>query len=151
MWRSLNGLVLLFVGVLVASIGFTPSDVAGQYRLQRGQAFWAEADEQLKTAYLLGYLDAESIYRSNMDLHLKGLCTVSGKKWIDDFEYKFPLLPMQMPIMDLQNGLDGFYKDDRSNVGMYPAQRVVRLKLAGRSQAEIDAAEQEAHGGQHVE
>jgi hypothetical protein len=147
-WRYLNGLFLLFAGALVGSIGFPHSDVAGQYRLQKGQSFWPEADEQWKTAYLLGYLDAETIYRSNMDLKLKGLCTASGKKWIDDFDYEFPLLQMQATIIDLQSGLDDFYKDDRNRgqVGMYPAQRIVRLKLAGRSQAEIDAAEQEAHG-----
>jgi hypothetical protein len=143
-WRCINGLFLLFVGALVGSIGFPHSDVAGQYRLQKGQSLWPEADEQWKTAYLLGYLDAETIYRSNMDVKLKGLCTTSGKKWIDDFEYEFPLLQGQATVMDLQSGLDDLYKDG-NHVPMYPAQRIVRLKLARRSQAEIDAAEQVAH------
>jgi hypothetical protein len=53
MWHSLKGVVLLFVGALIGSIGFTHSGAAGQNRLQKGQGFWIDADEQWKTAYLL--------------------------------------------------------------------------------------------------
>jgi hypothetical protein len=68
MWRSLNGVVLLFVGAVVGSIGFPHSGAARQYRLHKGQGFWIDADEHWKTAYLLGYLDAETIYRSSIDM-----------------------------------------------------------------------------------
>jgi hypothetical protein len=135
------------LGALFGSVEFPSSDAAGQYRLQKGQTFWVDANEQMKTAYLLGYLDAETIYRSNMDTRLKALCTASGKQWIDDFDYKFPLLSVPGTVMDLQKGLNDYYKDDHNHTGMFPAQRVVRLKLAGRSQSEIDAAEQETDVG----
>jgi hypothetical protein len=82
----------------------------------------------------LGYLDAETIYRSNIDLSLKPRCTDSGKQWIDDFEYKFPLLDATKTIMELQDGLNDFYKG-RSNpsIAMFPAQRIVRLGIGGTS------------------
>jgi len=147
MRRSLNSLVVLFVGALVGSVGFPHAGAAKQYRLQKGQTFWTDANEQSKTAYLLGYLDAETIYRSNMDLKLKPRCTESGNKWIDDFDYKFPLLEGPATVMDLQRGLDDLYKDNHSPIGMFPAQRIVRLRLAGRSQSEIDAATREAIEG----
>jgi hypothetical protein len=147
MRRSLNSLVVLFVGALIGSIGFPHSGAAKQYRLQKGQAFWTDADEQSKTAYLLGYLDAETIYRSNMDLKLKPRCTETGNKWIDDFDYKFPLLEAPATVMDLQRGLDDFYKDNHNPIGMFPAQRIVRLRLARRSQSEIDAAARETIEG----
>lgn len=144
MQRSLNAIVLLFVGALIGSIGFPQPGTARQYSLQRGRGFRSDADDEVKTAYLLGYLDA---YRSNMDLKLKPLCTTSGKKWIDDFDYTFPLPNVPATITDSQNGLDEFYKDQDHQIGMFPAQRIVRLRLAGRSQSEIDAAEQESHIG----
>lgn len=147
MRHSLNSLIVLFVGALVGSVGFPHAGAAKQYRTQKGQAFWSEADEQSKTAYLLGYLDAETIYRSNMDLKLKPRCTESGNKWIDDFDYKFPLLEASASVMDLQRGLDDFFKDNPSPIGMFPAQRIVRLRLAGRSQSEIDAVAREAIEG----
>jgi hypothetical protein len=147
MWRSLNGVVLLLVGALIGSIGFPHSGAARQYRLQKGRGFWLDADEQSKTAYLLGYLDSETIYRSSIDLSLKARCTDSGKQWIDDFEYKFPLLDVPLTIADLQKGLDDFYKDDRNPMGMFPAQRIVRLGLVGRPQSEIDDAKREASDG----
>jgi hypothetical protein len=146
MRRSINAVILLFVGGLIGSVGFSQANAALQYRLQNGQSFWITADEQSKTAYLLGYLDAETIYRSNMDLKLKPLCTASGQKWVDDFDYGFPLIEPPATIADLQQGLDDFYTTDRV-IGMFPAQRIVRLKLAGRSQSEMDAAEQETQVG----
>ena len=138
--RRLNSVVLLFVGALAGSIGFPRSGAARQYRLQEGQAFWISAGDQQKTAYLLGYLDAETIYRSNMDLKLRTLCTPPGKKWINDFEYGFPLLAAPATVVDLQKGLDDFYRD-HDGMGMFPAQKIVRLKLARRPQSEIDEAE----------
>ena len=147
MRRSLNAIVLLFVGALIGSIGFPQPGTARQYSLQRGRGFWIDANDDVKTGYLLGYLDAETIYRSNMDLRLKPLCTTSGKKWNDDFDYTFPLPNVPATITDLQNGLDEFYKDQDHQIGMFPAQRIVRLRLAGRSQSEIDAEEQESHIG----
>lgn len=142
MRSSLTSIVLLFVGGLIGSVGFSPANAARQYRLQKGQSFWINAGEQWKTAYLLGYLDAETIYRSNMDLKLKRLCTTSGQKWVNDFDYGFPLIEPPVTVADLQKGLDNFYRNDHA-IGMFPAQRIVRLKLAGRSQSEIDAAERE--------
>ena len=97
MWRILNGVVLLFVVALIGAMGFPRFSAGQRYKLQKGQSFWVGADEEVKTAYLQGYLDAESIYRSNMDLKLKPLCTTSGQKWIDDFDYTFPLLDVRMP------------------------------------------------------
>jgi hypothetical protein len=145
MGRNLKGVILFLVGALVGSIGLPRSGAAEQYRLQRGQGFWSVASEPQKTAYLLGYLDAETIYRSNMDLKLKPQCAESGKKWLDDFEYKFPLLDESATIVDLQKGLDDFY--EHNDIAMFPAQRIVRLKLAGRPQAEIDAAERATQDG----
>lgn len=140
--RTLNAIALLFAGTLIGST-FTNLSAAKQYRLQKGQGFWVTANEHEKTAYLVGYLDAETIYRSNMDLKLKSLCTTPGQKWVRNFELGFPLLEPPATILDLQKGLDDFYKNGHP-IGMFPAQRIVRLKLAGRSQSEIDAAEREA-------
>ena len=125
--------------------GTWPYDRRSAYRLQQGQTFWSVSNGPQKTAYLLGYLDAETIYRSDMDLKLKPQCTESGKKWIDDFEYKFPLLDDSTTIVDLQKGLDDFYENNHR--AMFPAQRIVRLRLAGRTQAEIDAAVRETQDG----
>jgi hypothetical protein len=81
-----------------------------------------------------------------MNQGLKPRCTDGGKQWIDDFEYKFPLLDAE--TMKLQQGLDNFYKDDDGrDIGMFPAQRVVRLVLAGRPQSEVDQAKWEARHG----
>jgi hypothetical protein len=118
MRSSLSAIILLFVGGLIGSVGFYQVDAARQYRLQRGQSFWINANEQWKTAYLLGYLDAETIYRSNMDVKLKGLCGAPGQKWVSDFDYGFPLLEPPATIADLQKGLDDFYKNAHP-IGMF--------------------------------
>jgi hypothetical protein len=143
---SLNSVALVFVAAFSGLVMFPHSDPAQQYRLQRGYGYWSEATEEMKTAYLQGYLDAETIYRSSMDEGLKPRCPDAGKQWIDDFEYKFPLLNAE--IMKLQQGLDDFYKDDDGrDIGMFRAQRVVRLVLAGRPQSEVDQAKWEARHG----
>ena len=72
MRNRLNAIVFLLIGVLIGWVLLPQLGAAQQYRLQQGPAFWSTANEGAKTAYLLEYLDAETIYRSNMDLKFEG-------------------------------------------------------------------------------
>jgi hypothetical protein len=53
MQRSLNAIVLVSVGALIGSIGFPQPGTARQYRLQKGQGFWIDADDELRSLIVL--------------------------------------------------------------------------------------------------
>jgi hypothetical protein len=142
--RKFRGLVFLFV--VVAVLVGTRLSLHGQkaYRPATGYAFWSKADDNLKSAYLFGYYDAEQLYRTAMDKGVAPICGDAGKTWITDFEQKLPL-PESATVVQLKEGLDEFYRDWKNQgVDLGLAQRVVRLQLAGRPAAEIDEATRRA-------
>ena len=137
-------LVILFSGALFGA-GFVVSlNAAQEYRPITGYAFWSKADGNLKFAYLIGYSDAEQIYRLAMDKGAKPLCTDAGKVWIEDFDQKTPM-PNNMTVKQLSEGIDEFYKDWKNQTINIPfAQNIVRLQIAGRPLAEIEEATRKA-------
>ncbi len=136
--------VLLFVGGLLGAGLFVGMNAAQEYRSVTGHAFWSKADDNLKVAYLIGYDDAEQVYRVALDEGAKPLCTDAGKAWIADFDRKFPMSG-SATIRQVKEGIDEFYKDWKNqSVHLWVAQNIVRLQLAGRPPAEIEEATRKA-------
>jgi len=131
---------LLLIGAVLGAGVFAKLKTAQEHRTMWGYAFWSKADGNLKITYLIGYFDAEQMYRTALDRGAKPLCAEAGKTWIEDFDQKIPL-PNNMTIKQTSDGLDEFYKDWKNQgVNLWLAQRIVRLQIAGRPQAEIDEA-----------
>jgi len=142
--NRIKSLVLLLIGALLGASLVARLNAAQEYRPLTGYAFWSKADGNLKFAYLIGYSDAEQIYRFALDRGAKPLCAEAGKSWIEDFDQKIPM-PKSMTIRQLTEGIDEFYKDWRNqSVQLHLAQNIVRLQIAGRSQAEIEEATKRA-------
>ena len=135
-----RGLAILSVGVMLG-VGFVAGlNAAQEYRKFTGYALWGGADGNVKFAYVVGYADAEQMYRLALDKGAKPLCADSGKEWIEDFERKIPM-PTNITVKQTIDGIDDFYKDWRNqSVPLYFAQNIVRLQIVGRPQAEIDEA-----------
>jgi len=145
MKRNLTkSVVQLFIGVLLG-VGLVAGLNADQeYRSMTGYAFWSKADSNLKFAYLIGYSDAEQMYRLALDKGARPLCADAGREWIEDFERKIPM-PNNITVKQTSEGMDEFYKDWRNqSVHLYFAQDIVRLQIAGRPQAEIEEATRKA-------
>lgn len=139
-----KSLVIFFMGALLGASLVGGLSVAQEYRSMTGYAFWSKADGNLKFAYLIGYSDAEQMYRLVLDKGAKPLCADAGKEWIDDFERKIPI-PNNITIKQTSEGIDEFYKDWKNqSVQLYFAQNIVRLQIAGRPQAEIEEATRKA-------
>ena len=139
-----KNLVLLFSGVLLGAGLVASLNAAQEYRSMTGYAFWSKADGNLKFAYLIGYSDAEQMYRLALDKGAKPLCADAGKKWIEDFDRKIPM-PNNISIKQTSEGIDEFYKDWKNQgVHLYFAQNIVRLQIAGRPQAEIEETTRKA-------
>jgi hypothetical protein len=135
-----KSLVLLFIGALLGAGLIASLNAAQEHRSATGYAFWSKADGNIKIAYLIGYIDAEQFYRHGMDKGAKPLCAEAGKAWIEDFDQKIPM-PNNMTVSQVSQGLDEFYKDWKNqSVDIYFAQQIVRLKIVGRPQQEIDEA-----------
>lgn len=135
-----RNLALMFIGALLGAALVASVNAAQEYRPLTGYAFWSKADGNLKFAYLIGYSDAEQIYRFALDKGAKPLCADSGKAWIEDFDQKIPM-PNNITVKQLIDGIDEFYKDWKNqSVQLHLAQNVVRLEIAGRPQPEIDEA-----------
>jgi len=82
---------LLFSGTLLG-VGLVVSlNATQEYRSTTGYAFWTKADGNLKSAYLIGYSDAEQMYRLALDKGAKPLCGDAGREWIEDFDRKIPM------------------------------------------------------------
>jgi len=141
MRRSLTkNLILLFIGALFGAGLFASLDAEQEYRSATGYAFWSKADGNLKFAYLIGYSDAEQMYRLAMDKGAKPLCADAGKVWIEDLDRKIPM-PNNITIKQTIEGIDEFYKDWKNqSVHLDLAQNIVRLQIAGRPQTEIEEA-----------
>jgi hypothetical protein len=142
--RLMKSFALLFVGMLLG-VSFVVSLRAGQeYRTRTGYAFWGKADGNVKFAYLLGYSDAEQMYRLVLDKAAKSICADAGKEWIEDFDRKIPM-PNNITFKQTTDGIDDFYKDWRNqSIPLFLAQNIVRLQIAGRPQAEIEEATRKA-------
>jgi hypothetical protein len=140
----MKSFALLFLGMLLG-ISFVVSLMAGQeYRTPTGYAFWSKADGNTKFAYLIGYSDAEQLYRFALDRGAKPLCADAGKVWIEDFDQKIPM-PKNMTVKQELEGIDEFYKDWKNqSVQLHFAQNIVRLQIAGRPQGEIEEATRKA-------
>lgn len=142
--NPIKSLALLFFGVLLGMCLVGGINAAQEYRKATGYAFWSKADDNAKFAYVIGYSDAEGVYRLVLDKGAKPHCTDAGKEWIEDFERKMPV-PNDMTIKQTIEGLDDFYRDWKNqSVRLQLAQNIVRLQVAGRSQAEIDEATRKA-------
>jgi hypothetical protein len=145
MMRNLKkSLVLLFIGALLGAGLVVSLNAAQEYRPVTGYAFWSKADGNLKFAYLIGYEDAEQLYRVVLDEEAKPLCAGAGKASIEHFERRIPM-PYGMTTKQISEGIDEFCKDWK-NQGVYLdfAQNIVRLQIAGRPQAEIEEATRKA-------
>lgn len=135
---------LLFIGALLGAGLVASLNAAQEYRPMTGYAFWSNADGNVKVAYLIGYADAEQLYRLALDKGAKPLCTSAGKAWIEDFDRKIPM-PNNATIKQVSEGIDEFYKDWKNQgVHLHFAQNIVRLQIAGRPQAEIEEATRKA-------
>ena len=145
MKRNLIGnVVLLFVGTLLGAGLVARLNAAQEYRSMTGYAFWSKADGNLKFAYLIGYSDAEQIFRLALDKGAKPLCADAGKAWIEDFDRKI-LMPENITVKQTSEGIDEFYKDWKNQgVRLHFAQNIVRLQIAGRPQTEIEEATRKA-------
>lgn len=133
-----RSLILLLVGGLCEAALSARLSPAQEYRPVTGYAFWSKADANVKVAYLLGYSDAEQLYRMALDKGAKPLCTDAGKAWIDDFDRKIPM-PSNVTISQTSDGLDGFYKDWRNqSISLYVAKNIVTLQILGRPAPEIE-------------
>ncbi len=139
---------LLLAAIGLLGFGFVIRDVIAQeYHPETGYQFWKQANDTVKTAYLLGYADAESHYRFVLD-RLKPLSTDAAKRSIEDFEYKIPF-PGGATVPQLKEGIDEFYKDWRNrSLSLFIAGNIVRLQLVGRPQSEIDEVIARARAGQ---
>jgi hypothetical protein len=135
-----KSLVQLFIGTLLGAGLVVGLNAAQEYRSATGYAFWSKAEGNLKFAYLIGYSDAEEIYRLALDKGAKPLCADAGKAWIEDFDRKI-LPPSSTTVKQTSEGIDEFYKDWKNQgVHLYLAQNIVRLQIAGKPQAEIEDA-----------
>jgi len=103
-----HSFVLLFVGALIGAGLFASLNAAQEYRSATGYPFWSTADDNLKVAYLIGYSDAEQLYRIALDKGAKPLCADAGKVWIEDFDRKFPM-PDSATVRQTKEGIDEFY------------------------------------------
>ena len=141
--------VLLLIGALLGAGLVATLDASQEYRSATGYAFWSKADENVKYAYVVGYVDAEDLYRFALDRGAKPLCGDEGKAWIDDFDRKV-LAPDSETVKQAIEGVDEFYKDWKNQgVQLRIAQNVVRMQIAGRPQAEIDEAVRKARAASH--
>jgi hypothetical protein len=145
MKRNLTkSVVQLFIGALLGVSLAAGLSAAQEYRSMTGYAFWSKADSNLKFAYLIGYFDAEQMYRLALDKGARSLCADAGRGWIEDFERKIPM-PNNITVKQTSEGIDEFYKDWRNqSAHLYFAQNIVRLQIAGRPQAEIEEATRKA-------
>ena len=145
MKRNLTkSLVIFSIGTLFGASLVVGLSAAQEYRSVTSYAFWSKADGNIKVAYLIGYSDAEQMYRLVLDKGAKPLCADAGKEWIEDFERKTPM-PNNITVKQTIEGIDEFYKDWKNqSVHLYFAQNIVRLQIAGRPQAEIEEATRKA-------
>jgi len=136
-----KSLVQLLIGTLIGAGLVVSLNAAQEYRSATGYAFWSKADGNLKFAYLIGYFDAEQIYRLALDKGAKPLCADAGKAWIEDFDRKIVPPSSSTTVKQTSEGIDEFYKDWKNQgVHLYFAQNIVRLQIAGKPQAEIEDA-----------
>jgi hypothetical protein len=132
-----KSLTLLLAGALLGAVFVARLKAAQEYRKMTGYAFWRDASANDKFLYLMGYADAEQMYRLALDKGAKPLCSEAGKAWIEDFDRKLPV-PSNVTFKQTTQGIDDFYKDWKNqSVPLELAQTVVRLQIAGRPQAEI--------------
>jgi hypothetical protein len=145
MKRNLTkGLVLVVLGALFGAALSARLNSAQEYRPTTGYAFWSKADGNLKFAYLIGYSDAEQLYRIALDKGAKPVCGDAGKVWIEDFDRKIPM-PNNITIKQMSDGLDEFYKDWRNqSVSLFLAKNIVTLQIVGRPPSEIEEATRKA-------
>jgi len=142
-------IVLLLVGGTIGAGLFACLSEAQQHRPATGYAFWSKADDTNKLVYLTGYSDAEQTYRLAIDKGIQPLCADEGKKWVADFEYKFPI-PIQATLVQEKRGIDEFYKDFRNqSIDLLLAQNVVHMQILGRAQSEINDAIARARAAQN--
>jgi hypothetical protein len=135
-----RNLSLIVFGALLGAGFLAELNAKQSYRPETGYSFWKAADDNLKTAYLMGYADAEQLFRVVLDKGAKPLCTDEGKAWIADFDRKILEVPAAT-ISQLKEGLDEFYRDWRNqSVGLKLAQNIVKLQLAGRPADEVSEA-----------
>ena len=135
----IKSLALSFFGLLIGVCVGQTINGAQEYRKATGYAFWSKADDNAKFAYVIGYSDAEGVYRLVLDKEAKPHCTDACKEWIDDFEQK--MAAPNMTIKQCIQGIDDFYKDWKNqSVKLQIAQNIVRLQVSGRPQAEIEEA-----------
>src|SRR5260370_17056783 len=110
MKRNLTkSVVQLFSGVLLGVGLVAGLNAEQEYRSATGYAFWSKADGNLKFAYLIGYSDAEQMYRLALDKGAKPLCADAGKEWIEDFDRKIPM-PNNISVKQTTEGIYQFYK-----------------------------------------
>lgn len=145
MKRNLAGsVILLVVSGLFGAVDFASLHPPQEYRPTTGYAFWSKADGNIKFAYLIGFSDAEQLYRIVLDKGAKPLCADAGKAWIDDFDRKIPM-PNNITIKQMSDGLDEFYKDWRNQgVSLHLAKNIVTLQIVGRPPLEIEEATRKA-------
>ena len=62
-----KGCALLLTGALFGVVFGGGLKAAQDYRTTTGYAFWSKADGNIKFAYLIGYADAELMYRLVLD------------------------------------------------------------------------------------
>jgi hypothetical protein len=135
-----KSLALLLVGVLLGAAFGARLKAAQEYRKTTGYAFWRDANDNAKFSYLMGYADAEQMYRLVLDKGAKPLCSDAGREWIEDFDRKLPV-PSNITFKQTTQGIDDFYKDWKNqSVPLELAQNIVRLQIAGRPQTEIEEA-----------
>jgi hypothetical protein len=145
--NQVTSLVLLFIGALLGAGLAAALNAAQEYRPMTGYVFWGKADSNLKFAYLIGYSDAEQMYRLELDKGAKPLCAGAAKESIENFEQKFPM-PSNITIKQTREGIDEFYKDWRNqSIDLILAQNIVRLQITGRPQTEIEEATRKAREG----
>lgn len=88
--RPIKSLALFTLDLLLGVCVAESINGAQEYRRATGYAFWSKADDNAKFAYVIGYSDAEGVYRLVLDKGAKPHCTGACKEWIDDFEQKMP-------------------------------------------------------------
>lgn len=132
--------VLLLIGALLGAGLVASLDAAQEYRPITGYAFWSQADDHTKTAYLIGYSDAEQMYRLILDKGVKTRCGDAGKAWIEEVDRKI-LAPDNITFRQAFDGINEFYKDWKNQgVHLFLVHNIVRMQVAGKPQAEIEEA-----------
>ena len=150
----LGGVALFVLGMFAGSginlvAKLKAQDFQGQgARPAEGYAFWHGAMDDAKFGYLSGFLDAELYYRAAIDRGFQPQCGDQGKKAISDFEAHYPV-PDAITLDQFKHGIDLFYSDtDNRAIGLFPASNIVRLKLMGRPDAEVQDQLQRARSAQ---